>query len=70
MEEGEVTGDMLLAALDVDGLLKSAELKAGGPRFMITEKVKELKGDILALAAFSLLFCCQSFPQTEGVWRS
>ena len=60
----KITGKNLLTTSDIATLL--AKLKAG-PRDSITEKVKELKGDILALAAFSPLFCCQSFLQTEGV---
>ena len=50
--EQEITGRNLLTTSDIATLL--AKLKAG-PRDSITEKVKELKGDILALAASSLL---------------
>ena len=48
----KITGKNLLTTSDIATLL--ARLKAG-PRDSITEKVKELKGDILALAASSLL---------------
>ena len=62
----KITGRDLLTTSDLDRLLESVKLKAG-PRSRIAEKVKELKGDILALAAVVLL---SVFSSKGGVWRS
>ena len=63
--EGGVTGGMLLAALDPKGLLEEAA--AGlmpASRYMIVEKVKNLKGGLpsCCLLYFLAFHLCPSFP--------